>query len=151
VIVHSDFLRQRVERATGLPTATIHLAWEAERRAATRSRADLGIAEGRVLIVTVGDVNENKRSEAMLRVLGAHAEIASVVCYVVVGACDTPFAERMQALCRELKLEQTVRFTGYADDDSLNDWLTHADFCVNLRWPAMEGGSASSAIQNAPR
>jgi glycosyltransferase involved in cell wall biosynthesis len=67
--------------------------------------------------------------------------------YVVVGGCQGPYGEKLLALRDHLGLRDQVRFTGYASDHLLQSYLAHADFCVNLRLPAMEGGSASCAEQ----
>jgi glycosyltransferase involved in cell wall biosynthesis len=147
VITHSELLRDRVAEVRPGPVDKVHLAYTVDRDAAVFSRAELDIPQNRILAVTVGNVNENKRIDMVLRVLAAQRETTGGMMYVVAGNCDGPTSELLQALLRELNLQQTVRFTGYVDDKLLRSYLTNADFCINLRWPAMEGGSASCAEQ----
>jgi glycosyltransferase involved in cell wall biosynthesis len=147
IVTHSEFVRNAVERAAGAPVTSIPLAWEVEADGLTESRAELGIPEDRSLAVTVGHVNENKRIQMVMEALAANRDLASSIVYVVVGGSGGANGPRLERLVQELKLEDTVRFTGYAPDDKLRSYLRHADFCINLRWPAMEGGSASCVEQ----
>lgn len=147
VIVHADFVRDRVARIAAVPVEKIHLAYTVDRSSPVISRAKLGIPEDRLLIVTVGNANENKRIHVVLQALADNPELAQRLTYVVLGKFDGPFCGKLNTLRRELNLEDTVKFMGYANADILRAYLKHADLCVNLRWPAMEGGSASCAEQ----
>jgi glycosyltransferase involved in cell wall biosynthesis len=111
------------------------------------SRDELQVLEDRVLVVTVGNANENKRIQVVLEALSTNPDLAEKVAYVVVGGCDSPFGQKLLGICEKYGLRNAVRFTGYASDEVLRSFLVHADLCVNLRWPAMEGGSASCAEQ----
>jgi glycosyltransferase involved in cell wall biosynthesis len=147
VITHADFVREAVACVDTVPVIKIPLAYAAENAGPVLSRAKLQIPEGRLLVVTVGHANENKRIQVVFRALAANRDLADLIAYVVIGGCDGPFAERLETLREELNLRDTVRLTGYASDEILRSFLVHAAFCVNLRWPAMEGGSASCAEQ----
>jgi glycosyltransferase involved in cell wall biosynthesis len=147
VITHATFFRDEASRTAGAPITAIPLAYHADRDGPVLSRSELGSPEGRVLVVTTGHVNENKRGHVILQALAADPELARSIYYVFAGATDGPFGQELLELQQRLKLEDTVHFTGYASPTVLRSLLTHADFCVNLRWPAMEGGSASCAEQ----
>jgi glycosyltransferase involved in cell wall biosynthesis len=49
----------------------------------------------------------------------------------------------LEAIIRKHKLSHCVEFRGYVSDEDLQALLTHADICINLRYPSIEGASAS--------
>lgn len=147
VITHSTFVGESVRRVAGVPVTSIPLAFPANVEGPVLSRAELEVPEDRALVVTVGHANENKRIHVVMQALAADRDLAGSILYVVVGGCGGPFGPKLQELCRELNLGDAVRFTGYASDVVLRSYLSYADVCINLRWPAMEGGSASCAEQ----
>lgn len=143
VIVHSDVLRNRVCAAATSPVAKIHLAHSVYRTSSTLSRTELGVPEGRLLLVTIGPLNQNKRIETTLRAIAADAVLKSRIYYMVVGASDSGYGQRMAELSEELGIQDVVRFSGYVEESVLRAALSHADICIDLRWPAMEGASDS--------
>jgi len=147
VVAHSQFVRDAVARSMAAPVTHIPLAYEVDHSAPPLERDALGIPAGKRLAVTVGQANENKRIHVVMEMLAANPDLAESLFYVVVGGCEGPYGEKVLALRTQLGLEAQVRFTGYASDGLLRSYLAHADFCVNLRLPAMEGGSASCAEQ----
>jgi glycosyltransferase involved in cell wall biosynthesis len=147
VITHADFVREAVARVAAAPVARIPLAYTADCASPALSRRELQIPEDRVLVVTVGHTNENKRIHVVLQALAANRDLAESITYVVIGGGDQAFGQKLQTLRDDLKLRDAVRLTGYVSDEVLRSFLVHAGLCVNLRWPAMEGGSASCAEQ----
>jgi glycosyltransferase involved in cell wall biosynthesis len=147
VVVHSQFVRQAVARSLAAPVTHIPLAYEVNRSDPPLDRDALDIPPGKMLAVTIGQANENKRIHVVMETIAANPELAQSLLYVVVGGCQGPYGEKLLALRDHLGLRDQVRFTGYASDHLLQSYLAHADFCVNLRLPAMEGGSASCAEQ----
>ena len=147
VVTHAEFVREAVAGIGIYPVTKIPLAYNADCGKTVRSRQELDIPADRVLVVTTGNPNENKRIHIVLQALAADRALADSIFFVVIGDCEAPFAQSLQRLRKDLHLNDTVRFTGYASDDVLRSYLAHAGFCVNLRWPAMEGGSASCAEQ----
>lgn len=147
VVAHSDFLKERVAEVTHAPVRKINLAYNVHRAAAPLSRAELDIPVDRILAVTAGNVNENKRVHVVLDALARSPALRQQMTYVVIGDCGSSFGESVQQLCRDRGLQDIVRFTGYADGSLLHAYLNHADLCINLRLPAMEGASASCIEQ----
>ena len=145
VVTHADFVRDSVARVVGAPVTKIPLAYEAGSPGSILSREELQIPENRMVVVSIGHANENKRIQVVLQVLAANPDLARSVKYIVIGSCDGPFGSTLQELPEKLGLGDGVSFIGYASDEVLRSYLFHADFCVNMRWPAMEGGSASLA------
>ena len=147
VIAHSEFLRDRVAKVSSAPIRKIGLAYEVDHAPTNVSRADLGIPAGRTLAITVGNVNENKRVHVVLEALANSPALRKKTMYVVIGDCSGQFGEQVQEQSRRHGLQDAVRFTGFADSDQLRAYLNHADLCINLRLPAMEGASASCIEQ----
>jgi glycosyltransferase involved in cell wall biosynthesis len=145
VVVHSEFLREHVERAYSGPVKRISLAYEAGLPDSGGGRKDLGVPDDNVLAVTIGHVNPNKRVHDVIETLGRDRELTRRLTYAVIGPCDGEYRDRLLGAIRRLGLEKTVLLLGYTPDDRLTSYLAHADFCINLRHPAMEGGSASLA------
>jgi len=143
VVAHSHFLAERVAKSYCGPVAYIPLAYDVVKPARPLTRAQLDVPEDGVLIVTVGHVNRNKRTHAVIEALGRIAGAGDRVTYAVVGPCDPAYRTELLELARSRGLERSVRLMGYTPDETLQAYLTHADFCVNLRFPAIEGGSAS--------
>jgi len=143
VVAHSRFLTERVQKSFSGPVAYIPLAYDMVKPAHPLSRQQLDVPAGRILIVTVGHANRNKRIHAVIDALGRIPDAANRVLYAVLGPSDSAYQPLLADLVRAKGLEGAVRFLGYTPDETLQSYLMHADFCVNLRFPAFEGGSAS--------
>jgi glycosyltransferase involved in cell wall biosynthesis len=145
VIVHAEFLHRQVEPRFAGPVCKLWLPYDRREPRRTVSRDQLGVPPERVLLVTVGQVNPNKRIAAVLETLGRYPGLRDRVYYAIVGACDAGRREEVAALVRRYGLEGAVAIAGHVPAERLDAWLAHADIFVNLRHPAMEGGSASLA------
>jgi glycosyltransferase involved in cell wall biosynthesis len=145
VVTHSEFLRERVEKVYAGPVKKISLAYEAGRVDSRYSREELGVPDDNVLAVTVGRVNPNKRIHNVIEVLGREPELGRKLTYAVIGQCESGYRDELVGAIRRHKLQNTVLLLGYTPDDRLTSYLANADFCINLRHPAMDGGSASLA------
>ena len=145
VIVHSEFLREAVARVFEGPIRRLFLAYDRPQSAlATKSKPDLQIPGDRLLVITVGHANPNKKIVETIEAIGGSERLARTVVYVVLGPCDGPYGDEIRRTIVHFGLDQTVRVLGRVSDDVLASYLTHADVCVNLRCPAMEGASASA-------
>jgi len=143
VVAHSEFFRQRVaDHFTG-PTRRIPLAYDAERSATVVGRTGLAVGDDQLLIVTVGHVNPNKRIDAVINALVQLGPAAQRIVYAIVGPCSPAYKKILDAAIARYHLQDTVRFMGQVPDEALNAYLTHADICINLRFPVTEGASAS--------
>jgi len=144
VVTHSEFFRRRVAQNFTGPTRRIPLAYDADRSGPVVPRSRLGVEEDRVLLVTVGHVNPNKRIEAVIEALGSLGSAAGRLVYAVLGPASPEYQRKLEEAVRRNHLEGVVRFLGHVPDDVLRAWLSHADICINLRFPATEGASASA-------
>jgi glycosyltransferase involved in cell wall biosynthesis len=107
--------------------------------------------DGRLVVLTVGYVNPNKQIDRVLRALAEDSKLARRVRYLVLGPYEAS-SRSFRALARlasELDLGDSVEFLGYQPDDVLFAYMREADIFVNLRYPNLEGGSASMMRQLA--
>jgi len=147
VITHAEFFRQWVEAVFAGPVARLHLPYTPPPATDIPPRRALGVSEERVLAVTVGHVNRNKRVRSVLEVLAKHSDLRARILYAVLGPADPDYERELRELIARWSLQDCVRLLGYVDDRLLAAYLHHADFCINLRFPVTEGASASLAEQ----
>jgi glycosyltransferase involved in cell wall biosynthesis len=144
VVVHSEFFRERVSTVFPGPVRKLGLAYSLEAPARAARRGDLNIPAGRIMIVTIGHVNPNKRIHSVLEVLARRPDLKEAVYYVVIGPCDESYRLRLDQLAAASNLDGSLHFTGYASDELLKSYLALSDICINLRHPFTEGASASA-------
>ncbi len=143
VITHSDFFLEAVsERRTG-PVCKIPLPYEIPPTGIPTKRESLGIPEGQLIVLTVGHANSNKRLETTIEVIGSDDKLRSKLHFLIAGPCDSQYQKQLEAISKKYGMQDRVQFLGYVSDEHLQLCLTHADICVNLRYPAFEGASAS--------
>jgi glycosyltransferase involved in cell wall biosynthesis len=154
VVVHSDFLRARVSAATEVPVC--HLPLPMIRRASRPRDRDQAeptppvVPDERVVLLTVGHLNPNKRVLEVIDVLGHHRDLAARVVYVVIGSQqDAQHTRDVRDAIARHGLQGSVRLIGRCSDQDLHAWLARADVCVTLRHPVMEGASLSLVEQMA--
>ena len=145
VVTHSRFLREKVEKIFPGPVQDIALAYPVDRSLPVVPRNELPIPPGKLLLLTVGNLNRNKRVDEVIECLAANRELAKKVYYVACGSVDRDTAIRLRDLISRSGLDDVVRLNGHTAEAELNSYFAAADVCINLRNPAMEGGSASLA------
>jgi len=107
------------------------------------TRKDLGLPAEKLLAVTLGHANPNKRILEVIEAVAKTPDLRKRLIYAIVGPAEGSYGEALRNAVANYRLEETVRLVGYASDEVLSSYLTHADICINLRYPAMEGASAS--------
>ena len=149
VVVHADYFRKAAQAATDAPVARLFLP-NVQRPGPATAPDALRIPPGRAVLLTVGHVNINKRIREIIEVLGRNPDLAGRVLYVVAGPLPAgAYTSGLRDTIAKFGLEPFVRLTGVLSEPDLHAWLEHADICVNLRHPVMEGASASLADQLA--
>jgi glycosyltransferase involved in cell wall biosynthesis len=136
-VAHATFYAERLQRSCPGPVAVIPLA--AEPRAGIDEHRPAG---SKLRLITVGIANPNKRIGALIEALGGSAELRRAYSYRVVGAAE---AEHERAFRERAAASGGVDFdiTGYVDDEQLMREFTEADVIACLRYPVLEGASAS--------
>jgi len=147
VVVHSYWAQQRIERVATCPVGRLYLPYEIQRVDKPLSRAKLGLPDDRLVLLTMGHINSNRRVSSILHVLAEDECLRGLIKYVVVGAREPECDREIHKCVRRYGLEGSVLLTGWVPEEVLASYIQHADLCVNLRWPAFESGSASLAEQ----
>jgi glycosyltransferase involved in cell wall biosynthesis len=142
VVTHSRYSLDQITPVYGGPSTNILLPYDIVTPKSVPGRADIGVPNDALLLVTVGYVNSNKRIESVIEALAGWATPEKVR-YVILGPYEEAYRRRLDRLIRSHRLEDVVHLTGYASEEVLAAHLQAADICVNLRYPALEGASAS--------
>lgn len=140
VIVHSSWSMNRIRTACAGPIEVVPLPYDAPYSEIINDRRQR--TDGRVVVLTIGHVNENKRYTSVIKAIGMSPLLRSRLTYRIVGSVEPVMAENLQALAKELDVD--IAITGEVDDQILADEIHHADMMCCLRWPALESASAST-------
>lgn len=143
-VTHSEFFRDHVSRNFAGPVCRIPLPASVDRQSPVLSRQDLGVPGDCILILTIGHANPNKRIVPTIEALGRLGPSAPRFLYLIAGSCPTDYRQKINEAIARNHLAGSVRLAGEVSDQFLRSCLTHADFCVNLRLPAIEGASLSA-------
>jgi len=151
VIVHSHFFGKRVREEYMGPVGELYLPapFKAEHTGdAALTRQALGVPVDKLLCLTVGHVNPNKRLDKTLQALGQNRELMQKIFYVVIGPqVHQEYANLLHKLVKKYRLQANVRFLGYQTDAVLYAYMKNADAFINLRYPIIEGASWSLVEQ----
>lgn len=102
-----------------------------------KKRAELGLCNEDILLLSVGELNENKNHEIILRAL---KKLGNRYCYIVVGKGDRQ--KRLKELAGEFELEKKVKLVGYRSD--VSDFYHAADIFV---FPSLREGLPVSLME----
>lgn len=98
----------------GLDREKFHIFSEEERR---KGRTTLGIEDDQFFILSVGELNENKNQEIILKALALMRDRGQDISNIIYGICgDGFFMERIKSKIRELNLQKNVKMFGYCRD-----------------------------------
>ena len=100
-------------------------------------RKELGLDDSDVMLLSVGELNENKNHEIVIRAL---SKLKERLCYVVVGKGNKE--GYLKKLINELNLQGKVYLVGYRDD--VEDFYNAADVFV---FPSFREGLSVSLME----
>lgn len=146
VIVHSKYHADRVKpKFLGPIDVIYHPFYSYDNSVHNTTKSDLGLPPGKVIVVSVGHVNPNKRIDKVIEVLGGDKELAKTILYIVIGPYEegSPYISRIRSIVKKYGLEDTVKFLGFQSEEKLHDYMSNANIFINLRLPPMEGASGS--------
>jgi glycosyltransferase involved in cell wall biosynthesis len=138
VIVHSAFIKKRVQKKTPKPVVKIphhgHVLKTFDREA---ERKKWGAGPDDILVSSMGFVNRNRRYELVIAALGELADPR--LSYFIAG-------EDRGKLLRDLIAGSKVRVSvqSFLPLEELESLIVASDICVNLRYPTM--GESSGAL-----
>lgn len=140
VIAHSRWGIQRVMESCPGPVKIVPLAYDAP-GAGNVSDAE-NAAEDPFVLLTIGHVNPNKRVESVIRAIARNAFLRSFAQYRVVGRIEHDMQERLRALAEDQQVNLVI--LGEVPSNALAQEISRADAICCLRWPTIEGASASA-------
>lgn len=141
VIVHSSWSMDKVRPGCPVPIKVAHLPYDAP-YLGNLELVKQGSPNGHVNVLTVGHVNQNKRSAEVIKAIGASAALRGSICYRIVGSVDTAMRRDLTFLADSLGVHIVI--TGSVDDITLATEILNADIMCCLRLPALEGASGST-------
>jgi len=143
VIAHSRWGIQRVLDACPGPVRIVPLAYDAPGARTAKAASSPADKDGKkFVLLTIGHVNPNKRAESVIRAMGRSNVLREKGQYRLVGKIESDVAEKLAALARDQKVELVV--VGEASAELLAQEIAQADAICCLRWPTIEGASASA-------
>lgn len=145
VVTHANFYRSQVDERIGAPTTTIPLAYDSVWEPSENGdQASVMASPPRKLtILTVGSVNPNKRHQTVIQCL-AHSKFLRERCqFRIVGHIESTQQKKLERLLESFSHRPDVVITGSVSRDRLQKELANAHILSCLRYPALEGASAS--------
>ena len=141
VITHSQWGTARVERACRGPVRVVSLAYDApgSEQAKAVETARYG---SRLNLLTIGYINRNKRVDQVIRAIASSPVLRENVVYRLVGRIESAMVLELSRLANSLRVNLLI--SGEVDDENLVDAFAAADVMSCLRWPSLEGSSASA-------
>ena len=140
VITHSEHARRIVAPHARGPVAVLAQP-RLQVPPPTGSRRELGLPEDRLLLMSYGFVNPNKRAVAVLEAMAAEPALRRDAVYVLIGEVSPQVGLDEAAARLGLSADQ-VRAVGYQPLETACAMLGCADVCVNLRNPTLGETSA---------
>lgn len=139
-VAHAHFYADRVRRSCAGPTVVQPLAYDSLGAfTPLRERA----SSKAMTVMTFGHINLNKRVDSVLQAIGGVPELRTRCRYRVVGQIQDEERRRLSDVAAMLGVTDVV-FTGPVSDQALHEALEEADAICCLRWPPLEGASASA-------
>lgn len=158
VIIHSDFGRDLVSRATSAPIRVLQLPYDlagnsgtsglkSTERSGSRSlpieTAAASVSRARPLtVLTFGRINRNKLCDLVITAIAGDSTLRAVVEFRIVGTIPPEDAAYLAAMAHTLGVR--LQIMGEVSQHVLVAELESADVIACLRSPALESASASA-------
>ncbi|MBA2657670.1 MAG: glycosyltransferase [Tatlockia sp.] len=137
VVTHSNWGIERVLNSCPGPVHVIPLAYDAP-KLPFKKTADKNKFE----ILTVGNVNKNKRIESIITAIGKNRQLRKNSLYRLVGEIPSQTRNKLAALAKKSRVNLVI--SGQVDDAILIQAIEQADVITCLRSPVLEASSASA-------
>ncbi len=137
LIVHSDFVKNRILPLTSVPVVTIPSHGYIPKSFDTQAvRKEMGLEEDEILICSAGYINKNKRYDLILAALEELADLRFR--FVIAGE------DRGKLLSAAKPTDRTqFQVLGHLPLQAMERIISASDICINLRYPTMGENSGS--------
>lgn len=139
-VVHAHHYADRVRAVCPGPVAVIPLAFEYPDLPSPRP---MGAAQ--LVIATIGMLNANKRIDQVVTAIASSPVLRERCRYRLIGEIAAEEQTRLCQLSESLGVAP-LEFTGWISDEELRTQLLDVDVVACLRYPSLEGGSASLVL-----
>lgn len=138
VITHSNWGIDRVMQGCAGPVRVVPLPYNAPEMTIPRASSHGDTFR----ILTVGNVNLNKRIPSVIRAIGASDALRPVTVYRLVGAIQPTMVAELSSLARNSQVNLVI--SDQVEGPILTSALEEADVITCLRFPSLEAASASA-------
>lgn len=147
-LVHSEYVRQRIQSLRGpdAPVAVVGFGterrWRDDPQPALRRKLGLPApwADG-FLVVSFGGVQPHKRIDKVLEALALARRTRPDIHLALVGSVVADSFDARE-YARAVGVHEHVHFAGFVPEDDAWSWLHAGDISINLRGPTSGGTSA---------
>jgi len=149
LVVHSEYHASKLKLSYGGPICIVPLLynneWDIDK---IKNNNFNGYDSSKINLLTVGNVNPNKRAPSIIKAIGSNNELSGKINWTCIGSLDyKDYLEQLRKQITEMHLDKNIKLLGFVEHDQLCNYYAHADAVVNLRYPALEGASASLVEQ----
>lgn len=141
VVTHSHWGIERVLKSCPGPVYTAPLPYDDMQVKPNQSSANT-IDTTSLQLLTIGHINANKRVASVIRAIARSSTLRKHIHYHLVGQITPQVKQELEQLAQNLQVHLTI--SGEVDSCHLVQALNDADVVSCLRWPALEGASASA-------
>ncbi|MBA2710840.1 MAG: glycosyltransferase family 4 protein [Tatlockia sp.] len=138
VVTHSNWGIGRVLDSCPGPIRVVPLAYDAPQAKTVEYKP----IKERLQILTVGNVNKNKRVESVIKAIGKNRELRKKTIYQLAGSITPDMKSNLIKLAKKQKVNLII--LGEVSDTVLVEAINQADIITCFRWPALEAASAST-------
>lgn len=140
VVCHSEWGVERVLNSCPGPVKIVPLAYDVLPE--PQEMLTTSFDSERVQLLTVGHVNPNKRAESVITAIGASPILRASITYTLMGRVLPAIADTLKDLADHSGVD--LRILGEVDSETLASQLSKSDIVSCLRWPCLEGASATA-------
>lgn len=141
VFTHAKFVINKLRDIYTKPIKSTNLVCE-KKIDKNNKIYDLVPQDDRLLLVSTGYINTNKRIDKIVDLLVKENTLSQKIKYVVIGNDSDACAERLKYIS-ENELKGTLYLLGYQSKEIMESAIYNADLCINLRYPNSEVCSLS--------
>jgi FkbM family methyltransferase len=145
VITHSSFVLEKLKEHYKGIIKKIDFPSKPMVLSGGKTRKELDIPDDKFILLTLGEVNPNKRIDKVIRAISKSEYLRENVIYVIIGKYS-PAHYDIETLVEELGLNRNIRILGRQPDDVVQGCLGITDIGLNLRFPTM-GESSWTLLQ----